>query len=182
MSDIIDSNSSVIQTAIGHLAAEGLERAGKGALGMVISPATWAYSYATQGSTPSSVEVGIWGVSLAGGIFGPVTLAAEYIKALVDDDITRKLALVRQGEPNRFRPGILALVGWSSPSALAGEFAAAGGVAWQHPNGIWVSVVDGKKRMISDYRPLKYQAIYRPIWPLQKAPSGKGFVITDKWR
>lgn len=181
MSDTIDNNLNIIQTAIGHLAAEGLTRAGKGPLGVVISPATWAYNYKTQGSVPTSVDVGYWGVSLAGGIFGPVALAASYLKALVDDDVTRKLTQVRQAEPERFRQGILALVGWSSPSSMAGEFAAAGGVAWQHPNGLWVSVVDGQKRMIATYRPLKYQAIYRPVWPLQKVTGGSGFVTTDKW-
>jgi hypothetical protein len=182
MADTIGDNLNVIQTAIGHLAAEGLTKVGKGGYGCVISPATWAYNYKTQGSTPTSVDVGFWGVSLAGGIFGPVALAGSYLKALVDDDVTRKVAAVRASEPARCRPGILALVGWGPPSSLAGDFAATGGVAWQHPNGLWVSVVDGQKRLVPDYQPLKFQAIIRPVLPLKKAPGSKGFMTTDKWR
>jgi hypothetical protein len=181
MSDAVDKNLNVLQTAGGHLAAIGLEKLGKGPVGAVISPATWLYNYKAQGSKPSSVDVSYWGISLAGGIFAPVALAAAYVKSLVDDDLQRKVLEVRRSEAGSpFNQGILALTGWGPPSSFAGKFANAGGTTWQHSNGLWVSVVDGKGRMIPNFRPSVYTAIVRPIWPLQAAPGG-GYMTTDKF-
>jgi hypothetical protein len=182
MGDAVEQNRNVLQTAAGHLAAIGLERIGRGPLGAVISPATWAYNYNTQGSVPSSVDVGYWCVSLGGGIFGPVSLAASYIKSLVDDDLQRKVLEVRRSESSSpYSNGILALTGWGPPSSLAAQFASAGGTAWQHHNGAWVSIVDGTGKMIPNFRPSCYSAIVHPVWPLRAAPGGTGFVITDKF-
>ncbi|HEY6877206.1 MAG TPA: hypothetical protein VI299_04265, partial [Polyangiales bacterium] len=85
----------------------------------MLSPATWIYNYQTQGSGPSSIDVGYWGISLAGGIFAPVSLAVSYLKALVDDDIQRKVMEVRKTEKaSPYSRGILALTGWGPPSSL----------------------------------------------------------------
>ena len=182
MSDLVGENLNVLQTATGHLAAIGLDRLGKGPAGVLISPATWVYNFKSQGSTPSSVDVGYWGLSIAGGIFAPVTLAASYIKALMDDDIQRKVLEARRSEASSpFSKGILALTGWGPPSSLAAQFASAGGTTWQHQNGVWVSIVDGSGKMIPNYRPSCYRAIVRPVWPLRTSPGGSGYVTTDKF-
>jgi hypothetical protein len=182
MGDGIQQNLNVLQTAGGHVAAIGLTRIGRGPLGAIITPATWIYNYESQGSTPSSVDVGYWGVSLAGGILGPVSLAASYIKALIDDDVQRKVLEVRKAEaPSPYCKGILALTGWGPPSSLAAKFAIAGGTAWQHHNGVWVGVVDGSGKLIPNFRPRSYRAIMHPIWPLQSAAAGGGYVVTDKF-
>lgn len=182
MTDVVDWNRNVFQTASGHLAAIGLERIGHGPLGNMLTPATWTYNWKTQGSTPSSVDVGYWAVSLGGGIFAPVGIAISYLKSLVDDDMQRKVLAVRDSEAQSpYRQGILALAGWGPPSALAAAFAKSGGTAWQHHNGVWVTVVDGKGKMISNFRPTVFRAIVRPVWPLQAARGGGGLVITDKF-
>ena len=181
MADPVGENLNVFQTAAGHLAAIGLDRLGKGPFGAVISPATWIYNFKTQGSTPSSVDLGYWGVSLAGGLFAPVSLAASYIKALVDDDIQRKVLEARRSESSSpYSKGILALTGWGPPSSLAGKFASAGATTWQHQNGVWVTVLDGAGKMIPNFRPKCYRAIVRPVWPLQQA-QGDAYVTTDKF-
>jgi hypothetical protein len=79
-----------------------------------------------------------------------------------------------------YAPGILALSGWGTPSTLAANFAKAGGTAWQHHNGLWVSIVDDKARLISNYRPSTFVSIVRPVWPLRLLPGG-GYVVTDKF-
>jgi hypothetical protein len=173
-------NLNILQTAGGHLAAIGLTKAGKGPLGVLISPAVWLYNWQFSGSTPSSVDGAFYAISLAGGIFAPVALAASYVKALMDDDIERKVNEARQTEPALYRPGIQAIVGWGPPSALAGEFAMAGGTSWQAPNGIWVTIVDANKRLIPNYKPVHASAIRRPVWPLTAAPNGSGYMIEDK--
>lgn len=180
MGDLIDANINLIQTAMGHVAAEGLERVGKGPLGVVINPATWAYNFATKGATPNSVDYAFWAISLGGSILAPAALVAQYFKGMIDDDVQRKLVEVRSTEPKRCALGIAAIGGWGTPASLAGEFARAGGVAWMHPNGLWVSIVDGRKRLIANYRPRRYAAIRRPVWPLKMAPNRSGFMVTDK--
>lgn len=181
MSDQVEANRNILQTLSGHVAAIGLERAGFGPLGVIISPATWVYNYKAQGGTPSSVDVAYWGLSLAGGVFAPVSLAVSYIKALIDDDIQKSVMEVRKTEKDSsYRLGIMAVTGWVPPSSIAATFARGGGVAWQHENGVWVSVVDGKGRLIPNFRPTKYRAIVRPVYPLQAAPAGDGYRVTDK--
>ncbi|MDD9943687.1 MAG: hypothetical protein OXU20_21780, partial [Myxococcales bacterium] len=164
------------------LAAIGLEQSELGPWGRLISPATWAYNWATEGTFPSSVDVGYWGVGMAGGLFGPVTLAASYVKAFVDDDLARKVAEVRRTEAHSpYARGIMAITGWGPPSASAMDFAYAGGTAWQHPDGAWVTVVDDRKRMIANYHPRAFVSIRRPVWPLQPIPGRKGkYVFSDK--
>lgn len=182
MPDLGAENLNILQTAAGHLAAIGLDRLGKGPAGALISPATWIYNFKSQGSTPSSVDIGYWGVSLAGGIFAPVSLAASYVKALVDDDIQRKVAEVRRSEAaSPYCRGILALTGWGPPSSIAGQFASAGATTWQHQNGVWVTILDGSGKMIPNFSPSCYRAIVRPVWPLRLAAGGSGYVTTDKF-
>jgi hypothetical protein len=149
-------------------------------LGNLISPAIWLYNWQSSGATPSMVDGAYYAVSLAGGILAPAALAASYVKALVDDDLERKVNQARQTEPHQYRPGIQAIVGWGPPSAIAGEFAMAGGTAWQAPNGIWVAIVDANKRLIPNYQPAHAVAIRRPVWPLKAAPNGSGYMIEDK--
>jgi hypothetical protein len=180
MNELIEGNRNILQAIGGHLAEIGLARAGAAPLGAIISPATWVYNYKTQGSAPSSVELAFWGVSLAGGIFAPVSLAVSYIKSLVDDDIQRKVIEARKTEKDSpYSPGILAVTGWGPPSSIAATFARSGGVAWQHDNGVWLSIVDGNGRLIPNFKPKKYRAIVRPVWPLKAA--GDGYRITDKF-
>ena len=169
---------NILQTGIGHLAAIGLKRMNRGPLGILVSPVTWAYNFNVQGSVPTSVDAAFWAIALPGGILASAALAASYVKALVDDDVERKLEEVRRGERPSRRPGILALAGWGPPSSLAGHFARKGGTAWQHSNGLWVSIVDAREKMIVDYTPAHPISIRRPVWPLQRAPGG--LLVSDK--
>lgn len=176
----MESHKNVIQAATGHLAAIGLQRTGKTVLGSLISPATWFYNWVTTGTLPTSVDYGFWILSIGGGMFGPASLAATYVKALVDDDIHRKVLEARSSEPPHVRPGIHALIGWGTPSGIGGRLAVAGGTAWQHPNGVWVGLVDDRRRPVSNYSPKLASDLRRPVWPLTAGPGGGRYMIHDK--
>ena len=94
---VVRDHKNVIQTTGGTIASIGLEQAGKKVAGVLVTPATWAVNYAVEGSTPGAVDIGIW---LSGLISAPASIVTGFIKAAVDDDINRKLALVQAKEPH----------------------------------------------------------------------------------
>lgn len=182
MDDTLEEHRNVLQTSLGHLAAIGLEKVGRGPWGNTITPATWVYNAWSREALPTSVDVGYWGVGIAGGAFAPVSLALSYIKAWVDDDIESKVAQVRATEAtSRHAPGVLAVIGWGTPSALAADYARVGATAWQHPNGVWVTAIDGRNNLIIDYKPRSYMQIRRPYHPLRPIPGRTHeYFVSDK--
>lgn len=94
----IQGNKNVIQTTGGTIASIGLEQSGKKIAGVLVTPATWALNYAADGSKPNAVDIGIWA---SGFLSAPAAIVSGFLKAAVDDDINRKLALVQAKEPSK---------------------------------------------------------------------------------
>lgn len=71
------------------------------------------------------------------------------------------------------------MFGWAGPPINAQTIAGKGGVAWQHPNGLWVYLKleeNGKEVLVCDYKPKKATKIPGPDLPLRL--QGKRFT----WR
>lgn len=89
----------------------------------------------------SVTDVGIW---IAGFFSAPASIATGFVKAIVDDDINRKLSLVQAKEPSQYASFIKACYnyGSASPSINAMTIANRGGTAWITSVGLWVYITD----------------------------------------
>lgn len=98
------------------------------------------------------------------------------LKAAVDDDINRKLALVQSKEPPRAANFIKACsnFGMASPSINAMTIANKGGTAWITSVGLWVYITDARDNLVADYQPKEFVTLYRPKKPY-RANSNGGF-------
>lgn len=156
---------------ISHL--KGIKWYGAGAL---IQPAVWAI----QGNTGDAADKLLW---LLGAI-PPLGLAAGIVsvwKGLMDDDVIQKHAEVVASEGSYLRDFIFptATYKWGASGILPQRIAQDGGVAWQHPNGLWVFIKaeqQGKMKLICDYKPKNAVKILGPELPLLW--TGAGFA----WR
>ncbi len=167
----INDNRNVIQTISGSVASIGLEQTGRRVAGVLVTPATWAANHAADGSSPGVVDVGIW---LLGLISGPASIATGTIKAFVDDDINRRLAIVRSKEPSKYAKTIRACsdYGIASPAINAMTIANRGGTAWITNIGLWVYITDAKGQLVADYEPKEFVTMYRPKSPYRQNASG----------
>lgn len=167
----INDNKNIIQSTSGTIASIGLEQVGKRVAGVLITPATWAVNNAVNGSKPNGVDIGVW---LSGFISAPASIVTGTVKALVDDDIDRKLQRVRSKEPGRSARFIQPCHGYSSssPSINAMTIANKGGTAWITSVGLWVYITDADGKLIADYQPKEYVTMYRPKKPYKKKSSG----------
>jgi len=168
---VVRDHKNVIQTTGGTIASIGLEQAGKKVAGVLVTPATWAVNYAVEGSTPGAVDIGIW---LSGLISAPASIVTGFIKAAVDDDINRKLALVQAKEPHPMAQYIKACYnfGMASPAINAMTIANSGGTAWITSVGLWVYITDAKGQLVGDYQPQEFVTMYRPKHPYRATSTG----------
>ena len=142
----------------------------------IVQPLVWAF----QGNTGDDIDKLLYAL----GLFPTLTVAAGITgiwKGLMDDDVLTKLEEVKQDEPSYLSKAIYptAIYGWSGPALNAQTIASKGGVAWQHPNGLWVFLKlekKGKEVLVCDYKPKNAVKILGPELPLK--PSGTRFV----WR
>jgi hypothetical protein len=155
----------------GKLAAIDVAKVAGKAAGAIVEPAVWVIS----GERPDEVDVGLWLTGLAGGALGVAAVATGLLKAFVDDDVEKRLALARAAEP----PDQRAMIRWCGAySCLAGQhinamsIAAAGGTAWEAASGIWVYMVDARGLLVPDYQPRVARRVYQPLLPLQRAADG----------
>lgn len=139
--------------------------------------------FTVNGKTPDKVDVGLFGLGLFGGAAGPASVVTGVVKAVVDDDMDRRLKAVRLDEKQEARAYIKPCYHFSSspPQISAMKIASMGGTAWQHPNGLWVYVTDANNYHIPNYKPARAARVYRPVWPLQSMGNGK-FRYTSKRR
>ncbi|MFC3152276.1 hypothetical protein ACFOEK_14670 [Litoribrevibacter euphylliae] len=168
----VRDNTNLIQNTSGIIAALGLDKIGRGSVGNLITPATWVLNYGAQGSTPSAVDVGIYGSGFISGIAG---MAVSTLKAIVDDDINQKVQAIRLQQLAKYRPYILPVqsYGSSSPFIIAQTIASNGGTAWQGQNGQWVYLTDAKGRLVIDFEPQSALRVMRPKYPFERASNGK---------
>jgi hypothetical protein len=168
---IVQDHKSIIQTTGGTIASIGLEQSGKKVAGALVTPATWVANYAADGSKPGAVDIGIW---MSGFLSAPAAIVTSFVKAAVDDDIGRKLALVQAKEPAKSAPFIKACYnfGMASPAINAMTIANSGGTAWITSIGLWVYITDAKGRLVADYQPQEFVTIYRPKKPYRATSTG----------
>lgn len=174
MGDVVGAvkdNKNVIQTTGGSIASIGLEQAGKKVAGALVTPATWVLNNVTDGSTPGVVDIGIW---LSGFLSAPASIVTGFVKAMVDDDIGRKLALIQAKEPPKYARFIKACYnyGIASPSINAMTIANKGGTAWITSVGLWVYISDIRDNLVADYQPQEFITMYRPVKPYRQRSSG----------
>ncbi len=172
VSQAVVDHKNLIQTTSGNIASIGLDAAGKGSFGALVTPATWALNYATEGATPSAVDVGIYG---AGFINAPAAIATGTVKAVVDDDLNRKLEIARSKEPAKYRPFIRLCYNYasSSPQINAMTIASKGGTAWKAKSDVWVYLTDARGLLVADYNPVSFIQVYKPKLPLVKGRNGR---------
>lgn len=169
--EAIQNHKNTIQTISGTVASIGLEQTGKQVAGALITPATWALNYASDGSRPGTVDIGLWAT---GFVSAPASIATSVVKAMVDDDTHRKLEIIRSKESNQYSKFILpcSTFGSSAPGIVAMTIASKGGTAWLSNAGLWVYITDANARLVADYQPLDYLKIYRPKKPYQANENG----------
>lgn len=167
MNDTVRGNKNVIQTASGTIASMGLDKLGKGAAGVAVTPAVWVLNYGVDGSKPSSVDAGIYA---SGFLSAGAATVVGLFKSVVDDDMARKLERAKQHELPKYRPFIKNCYGFSHAPALinAQHIASQGGTAWQSASGLWVYITDAKGKMIADYKPRSAVVTYQPKFPFQR--------------
>lgn len=171
MGDTVTGNKNVIQTASGTIASIGLEQTGKKVAGTLVTPAIWAINYSADRSKPGAVDIGLW---LTGFVSAPAGIVTGLLKAAVDDDINRKLALVQSKESFRSASFIKACssYGMASPSINAMTIANKGGTAWITGVGLWVYITDARNNLVADYQPKEFVTLYRPVKPYREKSSG----------
>ena len=145
--------------------------------GGLVQPLVWAY----QGNTGDLGDKVLYGL----GLFPPLTVAAGLVsiwKGYLDDKVLAQLEEVYADEPAHLKKAIFPAATYTlnaTPDVAAMRIAGDGGVAWKHPNGLWVYLKlekNGKEILVCDYRPRNAVAVVGPELPLR--PVGKKFV----WR
>jgi hypothetical protein len=155
----------------------GLKRFGtKGSVGgALVQPLVWLH----QGNAGDLGDKMLYGL----GLFPLLTVPAGIVsiwKGILDDRVLDQLEEVCRDEPSHLRKAIFPSATYTfdgKPYTGALKVAADGGVAWQHPNGLWVFLKlekDGKDVLVCDYRPKNAVRIIGPELPLR--PVGNRFV------
>jgi hypothetical protein len=173
----IENHKNLILTTNSTIASIGLTKAGLKIGGVIVTPAVWALNYTTEGAAPDGFDAGLYAMSFFGSIASVAAIGTGVMKAVVDDDIDRKLREVQAGEDPRYREFIKPCYryGMMAPQINAATIASKGGTAWKHTNGLWVYITDVRGYLIHDHKPKKAVMTYRPKNPLKKASSG-GFI------
>lgn len=171
MTNAIKENFNFMQNTSGVVASMGLESLGKSAAGNLVTPAIWALNYTVSESRPTGVDLGIYAV---GFLNAPASIITSIFKSIVDDDINKKVEMIRQQHDAKFRLYIQPVqnFGSSSPVIVAMSVAAKGGVAWQGKNGQWVYITDAQGIPVCDFTPNNYLKIIQPKKPLIRKPNG----------
>ena len=168
---LINSGVFVSSWRLGKLSRLG--RLGKFAAGAVVQPLVWAI----QGNTGDAGDKVLYALGLIPLLTVPAGLVGIW-KGRMDDDVIDKLAEVTADEPPELAKFIFptATYGWTGQGPiLAQKIAQDGGVAWQHPNGLWVFIKlerDGKIIHCCDYVPKNAEKILGPELPLRWMGSG----------
>lgn len=172
MSDVIKENFNFMQNTSGIVATMGLESLGKSAAGNLVTPAIWALNYTATESKPSGVDIGIYAV---GFLNAPSSIVTSVFKSVVDDDINKKVNMIRQLHDAKFRLYIQPVqnFSWEPPFIIANKIAAKGGTAWQGKNGQWVYITDAQGIPVADFTPKNALLIIRPEIPLRRSPNGQ---------
>ena len=171
VADTIQDNKNIVQNTSGVIASIGFSELGNNVAGNIVTPATWALNHAVDGSVPSSVDIGIYAT---GFISTPASAIVGSFKAIIDDDLNKKLNAVRKKEASRYRAFIetCSNKGFAPPMLIAMNIASKGGTAWQATSGIWCYIKDARGKLVSDFTPNSYLKIYRPKHPLQASANG----------
>jgi hypothetical protein len=179
MSNAIKENFNFMQNSSGIVASMGLESLGKSAAGNLVTPAIWALNYTASESRPTGIDVGIYAV---GFLNAPASIITSIFKSVVDDDINKKVNMIRQQHDAKFRLYIQPVQnfgGMSAPYITATTIAGKGGVAWQGKNGQWVYITDAQGFPVCDFVPNNYLNIWQPNRPLTMHPNGE-FMICSR--
>lgn len=169
-----NASKSLLSTIVSESLGAGGQALGRGVAGKVagglVEPALWAVS----DDGPDAVDVGLWGMGLLGGPLAIAGAVTGLLRGVVDDQVQIGVDQAAACEPERYRKGIKSCHRYGSAGAFtnAMSIAAAGGTAWEHPNGTWVYIVDAKKRLVCDYQPAVAKRIFQPNLPLQPVPGG----------
>ena len=145
---LVNSSVFVASLTLGNM--KKLGKLGGFAASAVVQPLVWAY----QGNTGDDWDKILFGL----GLLPPFTIAAGIMgiwKGIIDDNIRQKLEQVHASEPSYLSNAILpaSTYGGSGPGINAQTIASRGGVAWQHPNGLWVYIKlekNGKDILVCD--------------------------------
>lgn len=178
MSDVIKENFNFMQNTSGIVATMGLESLGKSAAGNLVTPAIWALNYTATESKPSGVDVGIYAV---GFLNAPASIVTSIFKSIVDDDINKKVNMIRQQHDAKFRLYIQPVQnfgGMTAPYITATKIARKGGVAWQGKNGQWVYITDAQGIPVFDFVPSNYLNIWQPTTPLSRHSNGDYYICS----
>lgn len=167
MSQFIERNFNQIQTVNGTIAAIGLEKVGQKVAGNLVTPAVWALNYAAKDITPGEIDLAIYGSSF---INGPAGIIMSLLKAVIDDDIGKKVTVIREKQDPQYRNYIFPVQNYSlsAPFIAAQNIARDGGTAWKDPNGQWVFITDSRGVLVPDYEPKDAIDIMKPIYPFSE--------------
>ena len=161
--------AEVVSTALGRGVRGGVA-------GLVVQPAVWI----ATGSGPDAGDAFIYGTGVVGVFAGALVaipaLVTGVVKAAVDDHTQSLVDDAKRGERAEVRDGIYSVGDydfWASGGHIqAMQIAAAGGVAWKHPNGAYLFIKDRNGLPVCDFRPNVYQTLYYPVLPLQRVGDG----------
>ena len=162
----VRENFNITQNTLGTIAAIGLEKIGKTVAGNLVTPAVWVLNSAAKGSSPSLVDVGIYA---SGFVSAPAAIAVSTVKALVDDNIYKKVEEIKLQHAVKYRPFIQPVQNYGSdqPFIIALSIASAGGTAWQGQNRQWVYLTDATGLLVPDFKPNKFFQAIQPNYPFQ---------------
>jgi len=162
-----NSHGSLKRAVGGTVVSMTLNKAGKKAIGNMVTPAIWLYDYQKSGKTPDTID---WGIFASGALSAPASFITGLVKSVVDDEIETKLKHVQSLEPKLYRSHIRTCYDYAAfPSKInAMKIAEQGGTAWHHPIGIWVYILDENGAYVADYKPVNPTIVYRPDLPLKK--------------
>lgn len=169
ITDFLEDNRSVAKELVGDICSVSLELAGKAGASKLVSPAIWVLT----GEAPDSVDLGLWGMGLAGGLVGLAGMATGALKAVIDDDVNRRVRAIQQVEGQPYSEFIKSTLkfGVAGATINAQNVARSGGTTW-FAHDVWVYITDAKGRLVCDYQPKIAQTILQPLLPLR--PTGDG--------
>ena len=156
----------------------------RGIAGLVVQPVVWAVS----GNGPDAGDAFIYGMGAigvaAGAILAIPAAVTGMVKAVVDDHIQGLVDAAKLDEPQAVRGGIFCVDEYSFAASgghiQAMTIAGKGGVAWEHPNGVYLFMRDAAELPVCDYRPRSFKTLYKPLIPLQ--PAGDSVRWTSQSR
>lgn len=179
--DFIQRHNSKIQGVSGTIAAMGLDKTAGKALGKYVTPAVWALNYSASGAKPGEIDLGLFALGLNSFLALPATIVSLF-KAAVDDKTNQQVAVAKIGEDPKYSRFLLpcSVYAMGAPAINALSIASKGGTAWQHPNGVWVFILDAEGKMVSDFKPNKFTMMYQPNQPLVVGASGKFNIVSTR--